>query len=92
MVVKSTLKMACILLCLVACEKPEPDPDPETRGECVANVDPNDSVFTCDGDELLWCVCDNYVDNECPDQKGQWVVQDIDCTCDEWVAGDCPVE
>ena len=88
--------MASLFLCLFACGKPDTDTDTdtgiETRGECMANVDPNEAVYTCSGEELWWCVCDNYVDNRCPDQAGQWVVQDIDCTCDEWLVGECPVD
>ena len=64
----------------------------EAGGACTPNVDPNDSVHMCSGDDLLWCVCDNYQDNMCPDQQGTWVVQDILCTCPEWEAGDCPIE
>ena len=82
--------IAFFALTLTACE--EPSPTPETRGECIASVDPNDSVYACDGEELVWCVCDQYVDNKCPDQKGTWVVQDILCTCEEWLNGDCPIE
>ena len=86
------LQCGVFSLLLWGCDEPEHPPEPETRGECTANVDPGDAVWECDGDDLLWCVCDNYVDNEYPDQRGQWVKQDILCTCDEWVAGNCPVE
>ena len=71
---------------------PEPEPEPDRSRPCMANIDPGEAVYRCEGDELLWCVCDQYVDNQCPDQKGSWVVQDILCTCEEWIAGNCPVE
>ena len=83
---------------LLACD---PKDNTESSGEpsaveegatCIPNVDPNDSVYMCDGDDLLWCVCDNYQDNMCPDQQGHWVVQDILCSCAEWEAGNCPTE
>ena len=85
------------LLAVFGCEPKEETGTTEAsttqkRGPCTANVDPNDSVYMCDGDELLWCVCDNYQDNMCPDQQGTWVVQDILCTCPQWEAGDCPIE
>ena len=86
----TSVKWLAFALILTACE--EPEPQPETRGECIANIDPGDSVYECDGEDLLWCVCDNYVDNQCPDQKGTWVVQDIMCTCEEWINSECPVE
>ena len=63
-----------------------------TGGPCVPNMDPNESVFECDGDDLMWCVCDAYVDNRCPEQEGHWVAQDILCTCEEWLVNECPIE
>jgi hypothetical protein len=89
------MKFVCLVsafLWVSGCENPEPAPQPPVGETCVAEIDPSESVYQCDGEELLWCVCDNYVDNQCPDQAGHWVVQDILCTCEEWLAGDCPVE
>ena len=70
----------------------ETKPTAVAGDSCTANVDPNDSVHACSGDALLYCVCDNYVDNNCPDQQGTWVVQDILCSCSEWEEGNCPIE
>ena len=46
----------------------------------------------CAGDDLLFCVCQDFDGSDCPNQLGTWVKQGILCTCEEWFANSCPVE
>ena len=47
---------------------------------------------TCEGDDLMFCVCDAWDGSTCPAGFGSWTRQDILCTCAEWMAGSCAVE
>lgn len=73
------------LALLASCGGPEEGESCETEGA-------NDHQPTCDGDDLLFCVCDDYEGSACPSKSGTWVKQGILCTCDEWMDGRCPVE
>lgn len=82
--------------------EPEPGEEPADGDPCEVVLDAEGEIellteggnFLCGGDTLLFCRCDNYVDNSCPDQVGTLVAQDLldDCTCAEWFEGSCPVE
>lgn len=66
---------------------------PEPGADCIADDSP---LFPaeCNGDDLYFCVCKNWVDNTCPSHEGRWVKQDIGCTCEVWMNDNasCPIE
>ena len=66
--------------------------DGAEEGEPCDTEGADDHQETCDGDDLLYCVCDDYEGNDCPSGQGTWTKQGILCTCDEWMDGKCPVE
>ena len=61
------------------------------EGQACLTEGADDFQSKCDGDALLYCVCDDFEGDRCPDGEGTWVRQDIFCTCQEFMAGTCPV-
>lgn len=80
-----TLSAGLLLMLVVSCGGAEAGESCETDGG-------GDHQPTCDGDDLLFCVCDDYEGSSCPSKQGTWVKQSILCDCDDWMDGRCPME
>lgn len=67
---------------------------PEPGEDCTTAENATDFVPECNGDDMYYCVCKNWVGNTCPTREGRWVKQDIMCTCDTWINDNasCPIE
>lgn len=79
------------LLIAQGCNRPASTPESTIGTSCIT-AGAEDWQARCQGDDLLYCVCDDYQGSQCPSGEGHWVQQSILCTCSEWQAGRCPVE
>ncbi len=73
---------------------PEPDtaqPEGPVAGTPCHTTGASDWNQTCVGDDLLFCVCNEWSGSDCPTEEGTWTKQDILCTCAEYMAGTCPI-
>lgn len=65
-----------------------------SEGDPCTTEGASDFQGTCSGDDLLYCVCDEYEGSDCPGGEGTWVRQEIYCSCDTFMndRSACPIE